>query len=811
MPATNNVLYADVIIPLAVKHSYSYRIPKELVPTAKFGVRAEVPFGKKKLYSGLIIGIHERTPDYQVKPLRSILDEKPIVTDIQIVFWKWIADYYACDLGEVMSAALPSMLKLHSETVVVPGPRLDEAIFDLDDRSYMVAEAVSIQKEVTIEKVREILSIKTVYPIIKSLIEQDVVEIKEELVQRYKPKKITAIRRTPQALERVNEDIFDQLKRSEHQIRAMLAIIQLEATQQEVRLTEVLKTADVTHQVITALEKKGWVERYDLEVSRIEAFAGDLEGIKSLSADQQQVLNEISAADQHRPILLHGVTGSGKTRIYIERIKEMLSLGKQVLYLLPEIALTTQVVARLQKVFGEKLLVYHSRLNESQRVEVWRKIQGIPHLVLGARSAIFLPFSDLGLIIVDEEHDSSFKQVEPNPRYQARDSAIVLGRLHKAEIILGSATPSVESYHNVHLNKYMLVELSRRYGNIRMPEVIVIDLKRGPKMGYFSRDLLEEIQETYRQGFQTILFQNRRGFAPLLHCTACGWSAMCKNCDTSLTYHKYANQMQCHFCAFQEAPASVCPACGNYELALRGFGTELIEDEIKIRLPDLKVGRLDLDTARGKKQLERIIMSFENRELDILIGTQMVTKGLDFGHVGLVGVINADQILYYPDFRATERAYQLMTQVSGRAGRQHRRGRVFIQAYNIHHPVLKEVLAHDFPTFYQREIEERQHFGFPPYSRLIEITLKHTKAIMVSQAAEALATYLQKRLGSRVKGPMTPSVARVRNRYLRVLMIKLEKDAQLIQKSKKWLEEARILLAKQKGMSTLRVVVNVDP
>lgn len=811
MKSSTNACYIDVIIPLAVKVAYSYKVPAELQPKLKFGVRVEVPFGKKKLYAALVIEIHERPPEYPAREILSVLDDDAIVTRTQINFWKWMANYYACGLGEVMAASLPSMLKLHSETIVVPGPALDDKIFDLDDRGYMIAEAVSIQKELTIEKIRDILNIKTVYPLIKRLMEDQVVAVKEELQQKYKTKQVMGIRLSPTCEKGDKGAIFDKIKKSDHQTRAMLAIIQLTSIQQEVRLQDVLKSADVTHQVVSSLEKKGFVERYQMEVSRIKSYAGDLEGIKTLSNDQRLALQTISDSKREQPILLHGVTGSGKTRIYIERIKEELDSGRQVLYLLPEIALTTQIVTRLQKVFGDQLLVYHSKMSESERVEVWRKVQGLPHVVLGARSSIFLPFSDLGLLIVDEEHDGSYKQTQPSPRYQARDCAIMLAKMHQAAIILGSATPSVESYRNSLAGKYQLVELTQRYGDMKMPEIVIVDLKTGPQMGHFSRDLLDEIEETHRLGYQTILFQNRRGFAPMLLCSVCGWSAMCKNCDTTLTYHKYVNQMQCHFCAYHEKPASICPACGNFELTLKGFGTELIEDDIKVRLPELKVGRLDLDTARGKKQLEKIITSFENRELDILIGTQMVTKGLDFEDVGLVGIINSDQLLYYPDYRATERAFQLMTQVSGRAGRHKRQGRVIIQGRNITHPVIKEVLKHDYASFFQRELEERRKFGFPPFSRLIEVTIKHPKSDIVDMAAKSLAHFMRQRLGERIRGPMIPSVSRVRNRYLQLVMIKLERDKRLISKTKDWLREAQAFLIKQKGMSTLRIAVNVDP
>ncbi len=774
-------------------------------------MRVEVPFGKRKLYAGLVKNIHKTQPPYEAREIRSVLDSHPIVKDVQIKLWSWMARYYACGLGEVMHAALPSQLNLHSETIIVPGENLDEKIFDLDDRGHMVADAVSIQKELTIDQIRSILEIKTVYPIIKQLLEIGVINVKEELRQTYKPKEVNGIRFGHEYLARKDKAaVFDLLKRSDHQTRALLALINLFKTKEKVTQVELQRVAGVSSQVMAALEKKGIIERYKMIISRIAHFGeGQLDSLSPLSQQQVQAIDACKDADL--PILLHGVTGSGKTRVYIELIKHALTKGHQVLYLLPEIALTTQVVSRLRKVFGDDLLLYHSRLNENERVEVWKKIQGLPKVVLGARSSIFLPFTDLGIIVVDEEHDGSYKQEEPNPRYQGRDTAIMLANLHKSNIILGSATPSIESYHNAMQGKYKLVEMPLRFGNVAMPEIVITDLKRGSRSGHFSRELLDELETTKKDGYQTILFQNRRGFAPRMFCGNCGWSMQCKNCDTSLTYHQYTSDMQCHLCGYHEKPALVCPDCGNYELGLKGFGTQMVEDEVKLRFPDFKVGRLDFDTTRGKRQLEKIITRFENRDLDILIGTQMVTKGLDFEAVALVSIINADQLLYYPDFRAAERAFQLMMQVSGRAGRRQRRGRVLIQAYNVDHPVIKDVIKHDYRTFFLREIAERKQFGFPPFCRMIQITMKHRNAPRSESAAIFMVQFMTKRLGRRVKGPIKPGISRVRNRYIFQLVIKMEKKTSLIEQTKAWIDEGVHYLRKQKGMSTLRVAVNVDP
>ncbi|MCB0666156.1 MAG: primosomal protein N' [Saprospiraceae bacterium] len=805
--------YADVIIPLAVKNTYTYRVPANLENQVKFGIRVEVPFGKKKLYAALVLEIHENKPAYDTRKILNVIDEEPVVTSIQLNLWRWMADYYLCDLGEIMFAAMPARLKLQSETRIKPGKNLDEQIFDLSDQEYLIAEAVSIQKEITIDQIRSILDIKTVYPLIRKLLEMEVIEIYEELLEDFRPKKVTAVRLASEYRTADKQKlIFEKTGQSDHQTRVMLALLQQEKQKKFITQADLVRMTEANHSVLAALEKKGLIERYDETISRLPDFAQDLDDASPLSQEQESIINQIDEfGDSIKPILLHGVTGSGKTRIYIELILKTLSAGKQVLYLLPEIALTTQIVQRLETILGDQLLVYHSRINENARVEVWKSVLGLPKVVLAARSGIFLPFADLGLIVVDEEHDPSFKQEDPNPRYQARDAAIVLAKIHGAKIILGSATPSIESYYNCKLEKYHYLALTERFGNMEMPEISLINLKKVSKSGHLTTELIDEIKAMKAEGFQSILFQNRRGFAPVLMCTTCGWTTLCKNCDTTLTYHQYSNQMRCHLCGYSEKPAIECPACGNHELTLKGFGTEMIEDEVKIMLPDLKTARLDLDTARGKKKLEKIIYQFESGELDILIGTQMISKGLDFDRVGLVGVVSADHLLHFPDFRAAERAFQLMTQVAGRSGRRHRRGKVLIQAYHISHPVIHDVIAGNYDQFFKREIQERKQFGFPPFSRMIVLTARHVDANKAILAAQTISQYLKQRLGDRVSDAITPSIARIRNRYLGLIVIKLEKKSSLIQQCKDWINEAIILIKKQKGFSTLRVSINVDP
>ena len=798
---------------------YTYAIPEEFVALVKVGMRVEVQFGKSKLYSALILEIHQRKPEnHKPKPILSLIDKEPIVTLNQLQLWKWMASYYACSLGEVMTAALPSSLRLASETRIILSPLFDDNYMGLNDNEFLITEALSIQNELSLEDVRKILNKKTIYPLIKSLLDKKIIYLKEEFKTKYKAKKIACVRlQEPYASNSdLLEKAFELLGKSMRQAEALMAYIQISHKQKFVRKQDIYKLAKVDTSVVKAIEKKGIFELYDKEVSRIANYENELIDSHTLAAQQVQAIAEIKTAFKEKNVvLLHGVTGSGKTRVYIELIQEALKRKEQVLYLLPEIALTTQITSRIQKIFGDDIAVYHSRLNNNERVEMWNKVLEGKSVVLGARSSLFLPFRNLKLIIVDEEHDRSFKQIDPAPRYSGRDTAIYMAHLHQAKVVLGTATPSIESFYNTKLEKYALVEMKERFGGIEMPEVIIVDkrkeLKERTMQSHFTSVLIEELKAALARGEQAILFQNRRGYAPLIKCQTCGWAQECTNCDVNLTYHKFSNDLRCHYCGYRTRVPSTCPACGDTKLTQQGFGTEKIEDEIKIYFPDAKVARMDFDTVKGKNSHAQIINDFEEKRIDILVGTQMVTKGLDFDNVGIVGVLSADQLLQFPDFRASERAFQLILQVSGRAGRKKKRGKVIVQTYNTSHPVIKEVLENDFQGFFARELAERNTFFYPPFLRIIHITLKHKKPRTLNDGASVFAAVLKEKLGNRVIGPAVPGVPRVRGYFLLYVMIKLEKDAKRISQAKAIIRAASQMMKAVPGCSAIRVNVNVDP
>lgn len=803
--------YVDVILPLALDRAYTYTLPNHLEGKVMVGIRVEVAFGSRKLYSGLVSRVHRDVPERKLNPILAVLDSEPIVSAHSLSMWQWMADYYCCSLGEVMAAALPARLKLQSETKVIPGPELDDAIYDLDGHQAKIAQAVLAQESITIKKIRDILQIKSIYPYVKDLIEKKVIDVEEELLEGYKPKLIVHVSLVPDITNpKTTSDIFEATKNAPAQTRTMLTLIDLLRTQKAIPQKDLLDKSGANYQVLEALERKNLIVRAEAEVSRLAKHQVVPSSLPPLTPDQVEALKAIKSHAE-KPILLQGVTGSGKTRIYVELIKEQLAQGRQVLFLVPEITLTTQLVSRMEVIFGENLLTYHSRMSSDARVEVWQRSRTEPVLILGARSSLFLPFFDVGLIVVDEEQDQSYKQVDPAPRYQARDGAVVLGALHKAIIILGSATPSLESYHNASVGKYVSVRLQQRIGNIELPEIILSDLRKEARGEFFSQILLEEIQKTKEEGQQTILFQNRRGFAPVMFCSVCGWHKECKNCDTTLVYHKFRDEMRCHLCGYAERPVVQCGECGSPEITLKGFGTEMIEDELKLLLPEYSIARLDLDTARGRKKLSRLMAHFEEGRYDILVGTQMVAKGLDFSNVGLVGVVNADQLLHYPDFRASERAFQLMVQVAGRAGRRQKRGRVVIQALRIGHEVIQEVVRGNYDQFAKRELAERKEFNFPPYVRLIKITVRHRDPHKSYEACEYMVRSLVEHLGGRVHGPLQPSVARVRNKYINEILLKLEKDAKVIAQTKQMIKHLIIQVKKKPGLSTTSIQANVDP
>ena len=818
-PILSDATFATVIIPIAVPKAYTYIIPDDMVATLNFGMRVEVQFGKSKLYAGLVVAIHNNQPTNQKpKPILSIIDTVPIISPLQYSLWQWMAEYYCCTIGQVMSAALPAGLKLNSETNISLSPVFDDNFELLNDKEYLIAEALTIQNELKIADVQAILNQKTIYPIINKLLEKRVIYLKETLKEKYKPKKIGCVRlKEPYHSDRqLLQEAFEKVAKAERQMEALMAFVQLDREQKFVQKSAIYKKANVTSTVLKAMEKKGIFDIYQKEISRLGGYEEELLETSELSEQQVRAIKEIKSIFREKNVaLLHGVTGSGKTRVYVELIKEVIDRGGQVLYLIPEIALTTQIIMRLERIFGDQINVFNSRINDNQRVEVWKSVKaGIP-LVLGARSAMFLPYSNLQLIIVDEEHDPSYKQRDPAPRYNARDTAVYMVHLHGAKILLGTATPSIETYQNTTQGKYGLVEMKDRFGGVKMPEIILVDKKEEYKKktmkSVFTSVLIDALALAFERGEQAILFQNRRGHSPTLRCITCGWHQECVNCDVSLTYHKFTNNLRCHYCGHNASIPKTCPACGSIELNMTGFGTQKIEDEIKIYLPDAKIGRMDFDTVRTKNAHAKIINDFEEKRLDILVGTQMVTKGLDFDNVGVVGVLSADHLLQFPDFRASERGFQLMTQVSGRAGRKKKQGRVIIQAYDIEHPVLREVIDNNYPGFFKREILERKDFFYPPFYRLIQITLKHKIPRTLNEAGYFYVKFLKEKLGNLVIGPAVPSIPRVRGSYLLDVLIKLGKNNQQIKMAKQAVLEAGQKLAQKEGYSSVRINVDVDP
>lgn len=810
-------LTANVIVPLAAPKAYSYLVPDEYAAAIKVGMRVEVQFGRKKVYSGLVKSLGESDSTSRMKPILHLLDDQPIVHEQNLSFWEWIGEYYMCTTGEVMLAALPTALKMSSETVIVKNAKADSIPSDISDDAYMIAEALEIQSRLKMEDARGIINKKSVLPYFQELINAEYAFLEEEIKEKYKPRLKQFIRLHASFRdESMMGQLFEMTSRSEKQTRALLAYFQEIKKSPELSKEELIKVSSTDHATIKALEHKGVFELFDKRVSRVSDDNINNPELNVLSDYQHDALDEIkSVFSENKPCLLRGITGSGKTRIYQELIREVFEQGGQVLYLLPEISLTSQMEQRLRELYGPAMMVYHSRLNANKRVEIWKKMFAGQAMVVGARSALLLPFKNLKLIIVDEEHDASYKQQDPAPRYHAKDAAIYLAHKLGARVILGSATPSIESMYLAKSGKFGYVQMLKRFGDSVLPIMEIVDMTQARKQlktaSVFSMVLLEEIEKTLNKKEKVILFQNRRGFSPILECDLCNWRSECIHCDVSLTLHKFSNALKCHYCGYQTAVPDVCPDCGSNQLSLKGFGTEKIEEEILAFFPEVKVGRLDADTARSKTRLEGILDQFESGDIDILVGTQMITKGLDFDNVGLVGVLSADQSLHYPDFRASERTFQLITQVSGRSGRREKRGLVIIQAQQTGHPVIAEILDNDFDAHFTRELSERRQFAYPPFTRLIQITLKHADYNTVEKAAIMLAHGLKSRLGERLLGPAAASVPRVNNKYIFQILIKLEKKVELIDSTKRLIGKGIGYIAKQKGMSTVRVSVDVDP
>ena len=828
-------LFADVLLPLPLPGYYTYRVPFELNDRVATGKRVVVQFGKKKVYTALIRNIHQKPPQVQFpKYILSVLDDHPIVNERQFSFWEWMAGYYLCTPGEVMNMALPSGLKLASESLVILNPFFDPESAVLNEKEQLITEALLTQKKIPLHKISGLVEQQKIIPLINTMIEKGIIMTGEELEDRYKPKIETYVRLASayQEQEEKMREVFDDLgKKAFRQLQLLMSFINLsrnyEESVTEVTRTRLLKSIGAGPEVLKALVAKGILEIYEREESRFgpSAAIADPESIQ-LSLHQQFAYDRIRTLfNEKEVVLLHGITSSGKTEIYIRMISEVLRAGKQVLYLLPEIALTSQIINRLRKYFGSEVGIYHSRHSENERTEVWHHVlkhnsmeggsgTGQYQVILGARSALFLPYSNLGLVIVDEEHDTSYKQYDPAPRYNARDSAIFLAGLHSARTVLGSATPALESYFNAVNGKYGLVELTERYGGIQMPEILVADVKdetrKKTMRSHFTSLLLTHIEGALKNGEQVILFQNRRGFSLHLECETCNWIPMCRHCDISLTYHKAENRLKCHYCGYTAEIPSTCPECKGTRILMKGFGTEKVEEELSILYPDARIKRMDLDATRTKHAHQRIISEFEERKIDILVGTQMVTKGLDFDNVSVVGILNADNMINFPDFRSHERSYQLMAQVSGRAGRKFKRGTVIIQTHNTKHQIIRFVTDNDFHGMFNSLIEERRKFLYPPFLRLVLIKLKHADSNILNKAAAHLAYELRQELGKRVLGPEYPVVSKIKNLYIKNILVKLEKDHSLpAMKDKivRHVQEFRKVLLHR----SVRIIIDVDP
>lgn len=826
------VFFAEVLLPLPVKGYFSYRIPQELNGWIEPGMRVVVQFGQKKFYTALVRRVHDQPPMVRsIKYVLDVIDEFPVVNEKQFALWEWMAGYYLCSVGEVMNAALPSAYKLASETRVVLDPEYIKDSGVLTDREFMVSEALELQQILSLTDISRITGTAKVVPLIKTMIEKGIIRVEEEITERYKPRTETFVRLAEAYRdEALLSKEMDQLnKRAFKQLQTLMAYIGLSRCfsekPAEVSRSQLQKVPDAGASQIDALIKKGILESYQKTVSRlIHNEASELVSEIVFSENQSKALESLKEQlTGNSVVLLKGVTSSGKTELYINLIDEVIKSGKQVLYLLPEIALTTQIITRLQKYFGSKVGVYHSKYNEFERIEIWNKanipfsdnLQDQPYQVLlGARSALFLPFTSLGLIIVDEEHDTSYKQNDPSPRYNARDAATVLGNIHGCPVLLGSATPSVESYYNAISGKYGLVQLNERYGNIQMPEIRIVDIREEAKQkrmkSHFSPQLLNAVSEALTAGEQVILFQNRRGFSLRLECEICNHIPGCINCDVTLTYHKQANLMKCHYCGYTTQVPSVCPECKSPAIKMRGFGTEKVEEELAILFPDAVIGRMDLDTTRTKYAYQRILSDFETGKIDILVGTQMVTKGLDFDNVSLVGVLYADGMMSYPDFRALERSYQLMVQVSGRSGRKSRRGLVLIQTNNAKHPLLQWVVDDNYTALFDQQLADRYKYKYPPYYRLAEISLRHADAELLGKAAATLAGMLKPHFGGLMLGPEYPLVSRIKNQYIKTILLKIGRGSAGKQQKLEMIRQLE-LFSELKDYKSVRVGIDVDP
>lgn len=822
-----DTLFAELLLPVPIHKLFTYRVPQSLQESVQVGQRVIVQFGERKILTGVIGKLHNQPPkEYEAKYILELLDEEPVITTVQFKFFEWLANYYCCTPGEVLNAALPAGLKLSSESMVQLHPAFDwnSTPFEFSEKEEVLLKRLA-QESLSYTDISKLLGVKHLHSILKSLTKKEAIILFEEVKDKYKPKVERRVRLTNNYLSSVQlEQLFEQLSGKPKQEEVLLkylqeipVIKQAESNNQGISRSHLLK-GSVSESSLNTLIKNGVFEEFEKILSRF----GDEEFTPAqniyLSDEQRQAANQIlEQFESTSTVLLHGITGSGKTEIYIELIQKAIAGGSQVLLLLPEIALTTQIVQRLKRIFGPSMGVYHSRFSDNERVEVWRNIRaGHFKFIVGVRSSIFLPFENLGLIIVDEEHDSSYKQQEPAPRYQARDSALMLSQLHHAKVLLGSATPSIETFFQTQQKKFGLVTLNKRYALAQLPTLAIanlqLDQQQKKNKGEFSSLLISKIEKALANEEQVIIFQNRRGYSPTISCEDCHWIPKCVNCSVSLTYHQYRNALVCHYCGYKESMPEQCPTCTSTRIKTVGYGTEKLEEELKLHFPEVAVQRMDLDTTRSKSSYENIIEQFEKGETKILVGTQMVTKGLDFDKVSLVGIFNADRMLHFPDFRSYERAFQLITQVSGRAGRRDKQGEVVIQTSQPEHPILNFVVQHDYLNFYQAELNERQQHAYPPFTRLIEITLKHIDKKICKTASSILAERISSALSDvRVLGPGEPMISKIRNQYLMNILIKVARGNQSLPFIKQSLLKEVDTLQKEKDFRALRIVVDVDP
>ncbi len=811
-------LYVKVLLPLSLPQEYTYRIPQEFNEEVAVGKRVMVQFGKKRIYAAIVVEIDNKPPEkYQAKYILAVLDDTPIVTEQQLEFWAWISRYYLCNWGEVMQAALPNALKLQSETLVELNLDTDLSQIDLDSTEVPIVEQLKVAGSLTLDQVSSLLKSKSSYKQIHSLYEKGVIHIREDLHERYKPKLKRYIKfaETFQSKSALSE-LFDDLSNKVQQLNVVMQLMSVDPAFEGVDKLNFIAEHSLSPSSVRTLVKNDILEENQVVVDRIVYEGTDVTKENQLTDEQLDVYNAITTwYEEKEVVLLHGVTSSGKTHVYIKLIEDHLAKGEQVLYLLPEISLTTQLIKRIQTYFGDKVLVNHSKFNNNERLEIWQKIKdNEAQVLLAPRSGIFMPFDNLGLIIVDEEHENTYKQSEPSPRYQARDCSIVLGQIADAKVLLGSATPSVESMQNAKSGKYGFVGLSNRFSNVTPPQFEVVDMrdekKKNKNKGIFSSVLLEAMKQTINAGEQVILFLNRKGYVPITECNECSWSPRCIQCDITLTYYRKENRLRCHFCGYNIAPISQCPACGNTAMKMLGYGTERIESELQQFIPDARIQRLDYETTRTKSAFENIITGFEKKEIDVLVGTQMLTKGLDFEALSLVGILDADHALNFPDYRAFERSFQLFTQVGGRAGRRNKQGKVIIQANQPDHFVVQQVVEGNYEAFFDKEVADREKFHYPPFGRLIKITVKHKDYLVTEKAGDMLAYLLRPQLGSMMLGPEEPYVTKIRGLFIRQLLIKVVPPMPL-KGIKKHIQEKVLQFKQTKDYRQVRVIVDVDP